>query len=486
MNYRIKYFFLMSFLFVQMITYAQSDNVFSIEKDMMVLRLKNKYSQMQMDSISQLFALPIISIDSLFKFQNIGKLGIEGWKLKQISNSTAVMVRSMNDILNTVDWSKTPILFSQANRSANGGTPGYPEDVTYGKNKFKQKITVSKSGNDSAIFWVPETKLYKTVYLSGNFNDWSLYGTPMIKTDSGWVAKVKLQPGKYFYKFIVDGKWIDDKYNELKEDDGHEGYNSTYFQSNYSFSLPGYKKANKVLLSGSFNNWDEKELKMQPSSDGWAISMYLMEGLHTYKFIIDGKWIQDPLNSRSRPDGEGSVNSVIGFGNPVTFKLKGFETARQVILSGSFNNWRTAELSMRRSIDGWELDYQLPSGNYEYKFIVDGNWITDPENQITVGANETKNSVLIVNPDFTFRIKNLPNVKEVLLSGTFNNWMEPGYKMIFQNGEWIFPIRLKPGKYIYKIVVDGTWMLDPDNKIWEENEFGNGNSVLWIESESLN
>ena len=47
---------------------------------------------------------------------------------------------------------------------------------------------------------------------------------------------------------------------------------------------------------------------------------------------------------------------------------------------------------------------------------------------------------------------------------------------------WYISLYLKPGKYTYKFVVDGKWILDPDNKLWEENEYGTGNSVLLIET----
>ena len=50
-----------------------------------------------------------------------------------------------------------------------------------------------------------------------------------------------------------------------------------------------------------------------------------------------------------------------------------------------------------------------------------------------------------------------------------------------ENGKWIFPIFLKPGKYTYKFIVDGTWILDPENKLFEQNEYNTNNSVLWIE-----
>jgi len=53
--------------------------------------------------------------------------------------------------------------------------------------------------------------------------------------------------------------------------------------------------------------------------------------------------------------------------------------------------------------------------------------------------------------------------------------------MIKENGIWKYPVHLNPGKHSYKFIVDGRWMIDPANELWEENEFGTGNSVLWIE-----
>lgn len=41
------------------------------------------------------------------------------------------------------------------------------------------------------------------------------------------------------------------------------------------------------------------------------------------------------------------------------------------------------------------------------------------------------------------------------------------------------PARFSPGKYRYKIVVDGDWILDPDNKETAE-ENGYENSLLVV------
>jgi hypothetical protein len=487
MKHHINIILLLLFLFAGFNISAQKEEVFTIEGEKMLLRLNKNLSKIEADSIFSQYALSPISIDSLFQFKNTGKLGKEGWKIEKINNSQATLSRPLEDMNNNVDWSIIPILiekfFSDSFKMAPKGMPGYPTDVAYGANKFKKITSVQPSKTDEVIFWLPEFDKAEKVFLSGNFNDWSHQNLPMIKTDSGWVASIKLEPGKYYYKFIVDGKWIDDPNNELKEDDGHYGFNSVFFKNNYTFKLEGYSDAKKVYLTGSFNNWSENEIKMQRSADGWFSNVYLRDGLHTYKFIVDGNWILDPRNKRVRPDGEGNFNSEIGTGDTIQFNLNGYTSANQVILSGSFNNWRTAELTMNKTNTGWKLDYMLPQGNYEYKFIVDGNWITDPDNKLMVGGNENKNSFFTVKPNYTFTFKADSTVKSVKLSGTFNNWEKEGYTMQKNpSGEWIFPLYLKPGKYLYKLIVDGNWIVDPSNSLWEENEFNNGNSVLWIEN----
>ena len=45
---------------------------------------------------------------------------------------------------------------------------------------------------------------------------------------------------------------------------------------------------------------------------------------------------------------------------------------------------------------------------------------------------------------------------------------------------WIFPVHLSVGKHLYKFIVDDKWMNDPGNPLWEQNEYGTGNSIIWI------
>lgn len=60
-----------------------------------------------------------------------------------------------------------------------------------------------------------EFKLYaptaKKVHLAGNFNSWDAKSLAARKDSQGnWIAKVNLKPGKYEYKFLVDGSWAND------------------------------------------------------------------------------------------------------------------------------------------------------------------------------------------------------------------------------------------------------------------------------------
>ena len=55
------------------------------------------------------------------------------------------------------------------------------------------------------------------VCLAGDFNNWVPNTTPLKKErDGSWKTRLKLQPGRYEYKFWVDGRWQEDPKNKLK------------------------------------------------------------------------------------------------------------------------------------------------------------------------------------------------------------------------------------------------------------------------------
>jgi 1,4-alpha-glucan branching enzyme len=72
--------------------------------------------------------------------------------------------------------------------------------------------------------------------------------------------------------------------------------------------------------------------------------------------------------------------------------------AKSVMLAGTFNNWSDTSLKMNKDDKGvWRAKLKLKPGSYEYKFVIDGNWMTDPENMFTsVSSSGIVNSIVEV------------------------------------------------------------------------------------------
>ena len=70
------------------------------------------------------------------------------------------------------------------------------------------------------------------------------------------------------------------------------------------------------------------------------------------------------------------------------------------------------------------------------------------------------------------------NVKEVCLAGNFNNW-KPEPMIKFDSG-FRATVKLMPGVYQYKFVVDEKWQADPSAKEKAQNDFGTENSVMLV------
>ena len=81
----------------------------------------------------------------------------------------------------------------------------------------------------------------------------------------------------------------------------------------------------------------------------------------------------------------------------VTFSL--YESnAHEVILMGDFNHWNPKKHPMKKDQNGsWVKSVIIPPGTYEYKFLVDGQWKEDPQNdQTRPNGFGTVNNVFIL------------------------------------------------------------------------------------------
>ena len=101
------------------------------------------------------------------------------------------------------------------------------------------------------------------------------------------------------------------------------------------------------------------------------------------------------------PEKPASVASVPAPPAPKTakavFALKA-PAAKQVLVCGDFNGWKPGVAPMTRQADGtWETSLTLRPGRYQYKFVVDGNWIHDLNAKINVpNEHHSLNSVIEV------------------------------------------------------------------------------------------
>jgi len=68
---------------------------------------------------------------------------------------------------------------------------------------------------------------------------------------------------------------------------------------------------------------------------------------------------------------------------PVHFEFHADDVA-EVCLAGSFNDWHPSATPMVPMGYGrWAKEILLPSGVYEYLFVVDGRWLSDPGAAVT-------------------------------------------------------------------------------------------------------
>jgi 1,4-alpha-glucan branching enzyme len=81
---------------------------------------------------------------------------------------------------------------------------------------------------------------------------------------------------------------------------------------------------------------------------------------------------------------------------PVEFTLRK-PHATSVVLAGTFNGWDLKRTPMRKDESAWKTTLWLPPGVYEYRFVVDGEWMSDPNSRGSA-PNEFggTNSVVVV------------------------------------------------------------------------------------------
>lgn len=321
------------------------------------------------------------------------------------------------------------------------------------------------------------------VYLAGTFNNWSPIAWAMKLVDGVWTYEAELKPGTYQYKFVIDGKtWKEDPEAPAYVDDGFGGKN------------------------GIFTLTDDGKIV---APEGTTQAQTQQGGK---KYILNEK-----RENTIFVDADGYV--IIRYYN---------KDAKQPYIAGSFNNWKADDTPLYFIEDGWwEAVLELQPGVYEYKFVVDGNWIPDPNafaytddgfgglNAVIEVASEGGKLVVkapatavkegkqeeakveekkpvatvgkvtpglsVVDGKVVFAVKK-ENAQEAYLAGSFNGWNPRAQKMQLIDGYWVTTLALQPGVHKYKFVFviggNDVWEEDPLAPAYEPDGFGGKNGVF--------
>jgi chromosome partitioning protein len=90
------------------------------------------------------------------------------------------------------------------------------------------------------------------------------------------------------------------------------------------------------------------------------------------------------------------------------------------------------------------------------------------------GARNTAQGLLFVQPN--------GKAQDVAIAGDFNGW-DPATTPLKRDeslGVWQACVNIPPGRYRYRLVVDGQWVQDPYNSYVESNPFGELNNIIVV------
>jgi len=315
------------------------------------------------------------------------------------------------------------------------------------------------------------------------------------------------------------------KYNPLR-DERRDAEAPRKVQGGYNFSVYS-PDAKYVSLVGDFNNWIDNRHPMTMNKYGvWSVTIPLKKSTYSYKFNIDGVWVLDNKNRKWAKDRMGDKRSILEVKEDEYTNYRSFyygidkaekpmidrngvrftyedKFAKSVSVAGTFNNWERNQFYLEKNQHGiWTIVVQIPQGEYEYKYCVDGLWKYDPKNpdRIDDGQGDYK-SILVIERDiedrpgppfvinysivrFSFKDENLPSKYNISVIGTFNQWKSNIHIMTDTDfdHEWFTTLRLNPGNYYYKFYLHGREFFDPTNDTRKQSPGGRESNFLKIRS----
>lgn len=266
-------------------------------------------------------------------------------------------------------------------------------------NVTKTCPTIGANGKVTFHYYPTEGEEVTSAYVKGSWkSDWSEYFY-MTEEEAGiWSVTADLSlEDSYEYGIVVNDNWAGDPTNP-RSGGNSQILRNPHFNNDGSvtiFYYPQGDEAVKLLYKLS----DETEYtSVDMTTDAYHSALLSAtvteQGDYTYMLEINGNRTAD-MNCKEAafainklPEDDASVKSPVVNGNVVTFHYFG-PTAKTVNLAGEMNGWSATEtpFTYNEKTGFWSVEKELEPGKYEYKFVVDGNWITDPRNDVLDNGN---------------------------------------------------------------------------------------------------
>ncbi|MDP2303171.1 MAG: alpha-amylase family glycosyl hydrolase [Ignavibacteria bacterium] len=232
------------------------------------------------------------------------------------------------------------------------------------KTTYQTPVLIEKK--ISHLFKYQTDKEVKKVNLFGSFNHWNRENLPMNKVGDFYEIEISLEPGRYEYKFSVDGDEVLDNTNPIQLPNGLGGYNSILTLTTEKKSELFLHILNKVQSEPGFISFNfelESNPKIEKLSNENIIALIDNTVIDKKSILIDKNRIQ--INFKSS-------------------ELKGNKTIRIVYSeNGAVSNKQTIRLydgipaGNKNSLDTWN-DAVI------YSLMIDRFFDGDPENSIPV------------------------------------------------------------------------------------------------------
>lgn len=361
--------------------------------------------------------------------------------------------------------------------------------------------------------------------IKGSFIDAWQTTEAMEATDYGFTKTYKApeEPGVYDYGMVsgaAGANWEGDKLNATKVTNGNPVIVANPVADNgkvsiYYPSTQEVKGAVEYRAKGATGEYAQAEFKAAEGYDNLYVAEITDIEAGDYEYIVnvEGKeGLEDLFNFTGKdeftftkyiaePEYEALVLDEAN--GTVTFNYWN-PAAKEVILAGSMNGWKnTAENAMEKNEETglFTKTLELSYGSYQYKYVVDGAWITDPKNDNQVDGNSAftfgtiEPQVNSETGDVTFtyyakdyadKVEKVDSVNLMGLEGVTYvdeagekkacDWSTGLVMNKTEDGNYTITIKSIPaGQYEYKFKANNsTWLAD------KRNPDGTDNSILTV------